>query len=193
MAIPTGNNLFRLEAPTSTTGLPPVGSKPVFQILPPTSVEHIMMMLRKLDARLGERDARDGANPTPSRPDPDPPYGMPRFWQFAAWVLGGSSVASVEPTYSTMPWIPFSVPFLIAASGFGERPPLRFRQPPSMPQHFSHQQPYSSWDVALPRSVWDQTHHRHQPSSSASDPTRLIKMDPPIFDGTEAHSWITRV
>lgn len=53
--------------------------------------------------------------------------------------------------------------------------------------------PPSSWDLPQSRPQFEQHPPRYGYSSPASDPTRLIKMDPPIFDGSDVQSWVTRV
>lgn len=41
------------------------------------------------------------------------------------------------------------------------------------------------------RSSWDPPHIRAPPSSHAHDPSKLFRMDPPTFDGSNAQSWVT--
>lgn len=184
------NDTARTEALTSSSALLPGGVSPASQPLSSASVESIMAMLHKLEARLDDRDGRGGAIQTIPRPDPDPPYGMPRSWQPSSWVPGGTAAARVEPTYSMPPTIQFPS----STSGFGDitRSTLGFRQPPAITRHVPPQQS-SSWDAAPSRSVWELQPHRFTSAASVPDPTRLIKMDPPVFDGSDVHSWINRI
>lgn len=156
-------------------------------------------MMRKLEARLEASEQRWSISQRSPRPEPDSPYGMPFSWQSSSWAPSGismSAIAVTVPPISQPATLPYQMPP-------NTNPPLGFR--PSGPAIRSPPvlQP-SSWDLPPPlthghdatgqRSTWDVAGARFNgPSQSPPDLSRHIKMDPPLFDGTDAQSWVTRI
>ncbi|XP_057786354.1 uncharacterized protein LOC131003815 [Salvia miltiorrhiza] len=210
MTIPVTNPVVS-EIPLSTANPSSLPSSTVASSGAHTlmSMEEVVAMIRRLEARFNEREDKGRAQQPPPPPDPDPPYGMPPGWRAPSWIPGGSTASLPEPSYTYSPAVvtPYSAPssFAVPGARVGFRHPSRF--PPSqsvlpVPPSSSHdqstwdlppsQQP-STWDLPASSPAFEQSGHRYNSAATGSDSSRLFRMEPPIFDGSEAQSWVTRI
>lgn len=148
-------------------------------------------MVQRIEARLNAND-QPSSSIQPHRPDPDPPYGMPWDWKAPSWPPEGLTTHAVAVSIPPQPLTssgPFPQPHASSHS-------LGFAAPiPNFPSR-------SAWDLPLhrmgggvpePRSAWDIPPTRGLPSHHSFDPTKHIRMDPPLFDGSDAQGWVTRI
>lgn len=154
-------------------------------------------MMHRLERRLEAAEQHVSSNRLP-RPDPDLPYGMPLDCQSPSWTPAGISTSSVAVTIP--PWPPH-MPAASHTSTYTEGP--RPSAIHGANQRLTALPSTTSWDPPVSRhaaqdhhgqrSSWDSPSTRAPPSSYAHDPSKLIRMDPSMFDGSNAQSWVTRI
>lgn len=186
---PTGSATLSPPIPTSVPGITSLHPTPA-----QSSIDALLTMMR--DAS----EQRWAMMYAPRRPEPNPPYGMPYSWASPSWTPSGIATTSVVVTMPPPPFTPSISTPAVASGEFsppshGFCPPSHVVQPPPA-QHSSAWDPPAirfGTDAPTRRSSWEAATARLGPQSYHSDPVHQIKMDPPIFDGSDAQSWVTRI